>query len=87
MSLGWLKLGQYKKARENAKTALLMFPDQLAPHLLLGQIYHQMGENDQAKMQLSLCLGQRTHIRSDKTMLIVNDARRLWKMWFDDNLD
>ncbi len=82
MSLGYLKLGQYKQASQYARTAQRMFPDQLAPVLLLAEIYHRQGEETRAKKELQRCIYQKTHIKSDKTKLIANDARRLWYLWY-----
>ena len=81
-SYGYLKLGQYQRARDEAETALAMFPDQLAPHLLLGEIYYELGEMETAKASLRKCIRQETSFTSDEVDQITEDAKRIWRRQF-----
>jgi O-antigen polymerase len=82
LSQGYLGLGQYADAKKYALIALSMFPDQLAPHLLLGQIYHEMGDIKDSKESLRKCIRGDTSIRSDEVEQIGSDAENLWREYY-----
>jgi len=83
LSLGYanLRIRNFKEAEHNARTALSMFPDQLAPHLLLGQIFYEEGHYEQSKKSLLRCIGRKTSIQSDDVNQIGLDAEELWKSY------
>ncbi|HMB98670.1 MAG TPA: hypothetical protein VKM36_09320 [Balneolaceae bacterium] len=81
-SLAFTELKQYGKAEENAHTALSMFPDHLAPHLLLGEIYHYTKLENKSKESLLKCIKQQTSVQSDQTKQISEDAADMWKQFY-----
>jgi len=81
-SLAFTELKQYGKAEENAHTALSMFPDHLAPHLLLGEIYHYTKLENKSKESLLKCIKQKTTVQSDQTKQISEDAAEMWKKFY-----
>lgn len=82
MSYAYMKLYDLKKAEKYAVIALSMFPDHLAPHLLLGQIYFKMNEFDKSKYALRKCINLETNARSTEVMNIKRDAQKLWSRYF-----
>jgi tetratricopeptide (TPR) repeat protein len=82
LSYGYLKLKEFGNAETYAKQALSLFPDQLAPHLLLGEIYFYMGNIDKSKESLLKCIRRKTHIQSQDTEQICRDARQLWHQFY-----
>ena len=86
LSYANLKLRNFNKAENYAKVALSMFPDHLAPHLLLGEIYYKQGKNSESRVSLQKCINRRTHIQSEDVIQIACDAKRLWeKLYGDEN--
>ncbi|MCA0445323.1 MAG: O-antigen ligase family protein [Bacteroidetes bacterium] len=83
-SLANLKLNNYQKAEEDAKISLSMFPDQLAPHLLLGEIYFHMGNITESKKSLTKCINEDTRIKSEETLQIQHDAKLLWSQLYQE---
>lgn len=82
LSEGYLALHDYRRARHYARIALEMFPDQLSPHLLLGEIYYETGEFKKSKKSLRSCIDGDTSIRSEEVEQISSDAARLWKQYY-----
>lgn len=81
-SLALLKLGNLDKAEEQARRAQAMFPDHLAPQLLLARINHSNGNDKIARHYLNACINQRTTIRSDLTRQIAANANHYWQKWY-----
>jgi O-antigen polymerase len=84
MSYGYLRLRDYARAKELAQQALAMFPDHLAPHLLLGEIYYYLGDYNKSKKSLSKCINLQTRIRSNQTEQIKTDAEAFWKRFYEE---
>jgi len=82
LSFAQLKLKNLSEAEKNAKIALAMFPDQLAPHLLLGEIYFYQGDTSLSKASLQKCINLETSIKSYETDQIKKDAVELWKNFY-----
>jgi O-antigen ligase len=82
MSYAYLKLKNYPKAAYHANKALAMFPDHLAPHLLLGEIYFYMGALKKSRYSLKKCIHSETKIKSSETLQIKRDALNLWQKFF-----
>lgn len=82
MSLAYIELKQYEKAEENALAVLSMFPDHLAPHLLLGEIYYYTGQENKSKESLLKCIKQQTSVQSDQTQKISEDAAEMWRRFY-----
>jgi O-antigen ligase len=82
MSYAYMKLYNFDKAEAFAKKALSMFPDHLAPHLLLGQVYFRKKEFDLSKASLKKCIDLNTHIMSDDVLQIRRDAVNLWQRYY-----
>jgi hypothetical protein len=59
-----------------------MFPDHLAPSLLLGEIYYLQGDREAARKALRRCVERRTRVQSADVARIADDARRLWNRLF-----
>ncbi len=81
-SYAYLKLYDLHKAEKQAKIALSMFPDHLAPHLLLGQIYYKMNDIKRSKRSLLKCIKMETKIKSRMVSQIQVDAQRLWWKYY-----
>ena len=77
-----LRNHQYEIAEKHTLTALKMFPDHLAPHLLLGEIYYYLGNFNRSKYSLMKCINKDTHIESAEVEQIARDAQRLWKKFY-----
>lgn len=77
-SYGNLKLKKYSEAERLAQNALRMFPDHLAPHLLLGEIYYYMGKIKESKLSLQKCINLDTNIISPEVSKISKEAQNLW---------
>ncbi|MCX6150113.1 MAG: O-antigen ligase family protein [Ignavibacteriales bacterium] len=82
ISYGYLKTGGYGEAEKYAKKALSMFPDHLAPHLLLGEIYFYQKRIEESKASLLKCINRQTEIQSYETGKISNDAQILWNKFY-----
>lgn len=82
MSYAYLKLRNFNKAENSAKIALSMFPDHLAPHLLLGEIYFLMGDTVNSKKSLQKCIRCETKIQSPEVEQIKIDAKNLWRKFY-----
>lgn len=74
-----IQLQNYETAEGLAKQGLNMFPDQLAPHLLLGEIYYKLGESELSKVSLMKCIRLETAIISPETKQISQDAKVFWR--------
>ena len=77
-----LRNHQYEIAEKQAIRALKMFPDHLAPHLLLGEIYYYLGNFNRSKFSLMKCINKDTRIRSAEVEQIARDAQRLWRKFY-----
>ena len=86
LSYAFLKLKDYSRAEKCAKTALAMFHDHLAPHLLLGEIYFYQGRINESKRSLLKCINEETQRKSAETKQISEDAKRIWSKLYDDNI-
>jgi len=84
LSLGYayLHLKNYDEAEKYARIVLSMFPDHLAPHLLLGEIYYYQGKIEDSKTSLKKCINRQTTIQSDDIAQIASDARQLWERFY-----
>ena len=82
LSLGCLRTGNHIKAEKHAKRALAMFPDHLAPHLLLGQIYFKTGQYEKSRAELQKCINEETSRKSEKTAQIKREAQYLWQIYY-----
>lgn len=82
MSYASLKQKQFTNAEYYAKIALSMFPSQLAPHLLLGEIYYEQGKIEKSKKSLLKCINKETPIQSIQTDEISKDAKKLWDKFY-----
>jgi tetratricopeptide (TPR) repeat protein len=79
---GLMKLEKYAEAEESVTTALSMFPTHLAPHLLLGEIYYHLGQEELSKASLSKCINEDIEIKSVETKQISEDAKKLWQEFY-----
>jgi tetratricopeptide (TPR) repeat protein len=86
LSYAYLRIRNLKEAEHYAKIALSMFPDHLAPHLLLGQIFHEQNLFEKSKKSLLLCIDRRTSIQSDEVNQISADAAELWNKYYPDEI-
>lgn len=82
LSRAYFKQGRLDRAEMEAKTALSMFPDHLAPHLLLGEIYFYRSEFTKSKNSLMKCIKAKTTIKSNLVTKIQNDAINLWRIFY-----
>lgn len=72
-----LMMGDTVAAEREALTARDMFPDHLAPYLLLARIWHRQGRHQLALEAIERCMQQRTRIRSRETEQIALEAAAL----------
>jgi O-antigen ligase len=86
LSYAYFRMRNLKDAEHYAKTALAMFPDHLAPHLLLGQIFHEQGLFEESKKSLLKCIGRKTSVQSDEVNQIGLDAEELWRTYYQENI-
>lgn len=82
-SYGHIQLGEYQEAEKSALTALSMFPTQIAPHLLLGEIYYYQNRIEESKKSLEKCISEDTPIKSADTNKISNEAKKLYSIFYD----
>jgi len=82
LSYAYLHLKNYDEAEKYARIALSMFPDHLAPHLLLGEIYYYQGKIEDSKVSLKKCINRQTTVQSDDIIQIASDARQLWERFY-----
>ena len=73
-----IRFGNYREAEKNVLIALDMFPTHLAPHLLLGEIYYELGEFEKSKESLMKCITEDISVKSVETKQIVSDAKAYW---------
>jgi tetratricopeptide (TPR) repeat protein len=83
LSYAYLRLHQLSEAENFAVKALSMFPDHLAPHLLLGEIYYYKGDFKKSKASLKKCIYRDTFIKSQDVEIIARDAAVLWKNFYE----
>lgn len=86
LSLANLQLGNLQEAEVQAQKALSMFPDQLAPHLLLGQIFFKQSRIDESQKSLLKCIYRQTSIQSDDVQQISLDAREFWNTYYHESI-
>jgi O-antigen ligase len=84
LSLSYTNLLQknHEEAEKYAITALKMFPDHLAPHLLLGEIEYFLGNFQRSRNSLMKCINKDTRIQSAEVEQIARDAERLWRKFY-----
>lgn len=85
LSLAWAWLMQEdpEQALYHAHKAAYWFPDHLAPHLLLGEIYYELGEYEKSKDALLRCIHRQTTIQSNEVRRISREARKMWETWYE----
>ena len=82
LAIAEMRQGNYAKARSHASMGLAMFPDHLAPHLILGEIYYYEGDTERSKKELLICINLETQIFSNDTFLIQRNAEQLWEEFY-----
>jgi O-antigen polymerase len=82
LSYAYLRMENYAEAERQAKIAASMFPDQLAPNILLGEIYYKQGRIKESKQVLRKCIRNETAIQSADVQQINWNARELWKQLY-----
>jgi O-antigen polymerase len=83
MSYAYLQTGNYTEAERQAKIAASMFPDQLAPDILLGEIYFHQGRKEESKRMLLKCIRSETDVQSADVQRISADAKALWNRFYE----
>lgn len=83
LSYAYLKLKNLELAEKYAKNVLSMFPDHLAPHLLLGEIYFEQGELEKSRYSLLKCINRDTKIHSEHILQISKEAKELWYKFYE----
>lgn len=78
LSNAWMDKNNYLKAGVYAEKARRMFPDHLGPHLLLGEIYYELGKYEASQKSLLRCIHRHTSVQSDEVKQIAEEARELW---------
>lgn len=82
LAYGYMKLRDYTLAEQYAKKALSMFPDHLAPHQLLGEIYFYQGNFKLSKESLERCIKKKTKIKSESVKQISDESKKLWERFY-----
>jgi tetratricopeptide (TPR) repeat protein len=82
-SYALIQLGKYEDAEKRALKALSIFPTQIAPHLLLGEIYYYQDRIEESKRALLICINEDTPIKSTETKQISNDAKKMYSFLYD----
>jgi len=83
LALAYTRLKEYEKAIKYAEVAHNMFPDHLAPYLILGEIYYYTGDYEKSKKSLIKCINRDTYIQSTDITQISMDARNLWERFYN----
>lgn len=83
LAWSWLRQGDPEQALYHAHKAAFWFPDHLAPHLLLGEIYYELGEYEKSKYALLRCIHRQTTIQSNEVRRISREARQKWETWYE----
>lgn len=78
-ALAHIQLKDFEKAEELTLKTLAMFPSHLAPHLLLGEIYFELGQEEKSKKSLLKCIREDILVTSEETKQISKDAKDYWK--------
>ena len=78
-ALGLLQLERYDEAFEVVTMVAETFPDQLTPHLLLGEIQYHRGEIEDSKASLTRCILKQTKAYSPQIDNLARDAEQLWR--------
>jgi O-antigen ligase len=73
-----LLLGKLDIAESEALIAKAMFPDHLAPDLILARIWHRQGRLEKSKTALRRCITQNVRVKSEQTTIIANEASLFW---------
>lgn len=79
LSFAYYNVGSYEDAKFFADKALKMFPQHLAPHLILAKIYLKTSDIEKAKIHLKKCINRETYIQSDEIRKIASEARDIWQ--------
>lgn len=87
LSEGYLGLHEYARAERYALIALGMFPNQISPHLLLGEIYYKLGKFKKSKAALRMCIDGDTSIRSNEVERLGTAAKHLWNVYYGKKTD
>lgn len=82
-SYGLIQLEKFEEAKEKALVVLAMFPAHLAPHLLLGEIYYNLGDIELSKESLKKCITEDIEIKSIETKQISEEAKELWERFHE----
>jgi hypothetical protein len=80
LALSWsfMQRGDLAEARGAAERAAYLFPDHLMPELLLGEIYHTLGNEGASREALARCIRRDTFIKSPEVERVARDAEALW---------
>lgn len=70
--------GNLDIAEREALIAKGMFPDHLAPDLILARIWHLQGRLEESKSALKRCITQDVRVKSEQTSIIANEASLFW---------
>jgi tetratricopeptide (TPR) repeat protein len=70
--------GKLDSAENEALMAKAMFPDHLAPDLILARIWHRQGRFEESKGALRRCITQDVRVKSEQTSIIANEASLFW---------
>jgi O-antigen ligase len=84
LAFGYLGLRNYSEAEKHAIFAARMFPDHLAPKLILGEVFLRKGNIEDAKRYLATCILEQTVRKSDDTKQISIDATNLWEQFIQE---
>jgi O-antigen ligase len=88
LCIAHMRLKDYEKAEQYALTVHTMFPDHLAPHLLLGEIYYHQGDTLFSQASLNKCMNRKTRVQSPVVIQIARAARRKWdELYGSDKFD
>lgn len=89
LSLGYahLRRGDLDSAQHYAIRVTRMFPDHITPYLLLGEVYHELGDHPASKAALARCINRETRIQSPAVARVAAGARELWDRFFPEEED
>jgi O-antigen ligase len=82
LAYAYLCLKDFSAAEREARIALSMFPEHLAPQLLLGQIFHEQGFPVKSQQALRKCILRESRIQSEEVNQIGLEAEGLWRKYY-----
>jgi tetratricopeptide (TPR) repeat protein len=82
LAYAYLCIKDLAAAEREARIALLMFPDQLAPQLLLGQIFYKQGIPGKSQQALRKCILRESRIQSEEVNQLGLEAEDLWREYY-----